>query len=152
MDPIVFSLFNCSHFCHSPVASFCLPQLAPSRFDVMRRELQQYHIAFLPLTNRPFRLLLTTVSAFPQLAPFPFDLMLRELRRYPNAQLMWVQEEPLNMGAFQHVSHRIETCMRHEVGGCHRCCRCGPRLYTERLSCTWAPSSTSPATSDLHAA
>jgi 2-oxoglutarate dehydrogenase E1 component len=50
-----------------------------------------------------------------QLAPFPFDLMLRELRRYPKAQLMWVQEEPLNMGAFQHVSHRIETCMRAEV-------------------------------------
>jgi 2-oxoglutarate dehydrogenase E1 component len=54
------------------------------------------------------------IIRFEQLAPFPFDLMMRELRRYPNAQLMWVQEEPLNMGAFNHVSPRIETCMRHE--------------------------------------
>mmetsp|Transcript_20449 Transcript_20449/g.61577 ORF Transcript_20449/g.61577 Transcript_20449/m.61577 type:complete len:1082 (-) Transcript_20449:445-3690(-) len=49
-----------------------------------------------------------------QLAPFPFDLVMRELRRYPDAQLMWAQEEPLNMGAFHHVSPRIETVMRHE--------------------------------------
>lgn len=30
-----------------------------------------------------------------QLAPFPFDLVLRELRRYPNAEVMWVQVNPL---------------------------------------------------------
>jgi 2-oxoglutarate dehydrogenase E1 component len=49
-----------------------------------------------------------------QLAPFPFDLVMRELRRYPNAEIMWCQEEPMNMGAYQHVAPRIETCMRHE--------------------------------------
>lgn len=65
-----------------------------------------------------------------QLAPFPFDLMMRELRRYPNAQLMWVQEEPLNMGAFNHVSPRIETCMRHEVRA-----RCLPHRRAVPLSC-----------------
>ncbi len=57
--------------------------------------------------------------------------MLRELRRYPNAQLMWCQEEPLNMGAFHHVSPRIETCMRHEVRlpfSCMVALRCRQRL------------------------
>ncbi len=49
-----------------------------------------------------------------QLAPFPFDLVMRELRRYPNAEVMWCQEEPMNMGAYQHAAPRIETCMRHE--------------------------------------
>lgn len=32
-----------------------------------------------------------------QLAPFPFDLVGREIRRYPNAEIVWCQEEPLNM-------------------------------------------------------
>ncbi len=32
-----------------------------------------------------------------QLAPFPFDLVGREIRRYPNAEIIWCQEEPLNM-------------------------------------------------------
>ena len=47
-----------------------------------------------------------------QLSPFPFDLVLRELRRYPNAQVMWCQEEPMNMGPYSYVEPRIYTCMR----------------------------------------
>lgn len=50
-----------------------------------------------------------------QLAPFPFDLVCRELRRYPNAQVMWCQEEPMNMGGYMHINPRMETCLR-EVG------------------------------------
>eukprot|EP00775_Hariotina_reticulata_P006514 gene6515-6741_t len=38
-----------------------------------------------------------------QLAPFPFDLVCREIYRYPNAELLWCQEEPMNMGAYFHV-------------------------------------------------
>lgn len=38
-----------------------------------------------------------------QLAPFPFDLVSREIYRYPNAELVWCQEEPMNMGAYFHV-------------------------------------------------
>ena len=49
-----------------------------------------------------------------QLCPFPFDLVQRELRRYPNAEFMWCQEEPMNMGAYTHVCPRLETCMRNE--------------------------------------
>lgn len=65
--------------------------------------------------------------------------MMRELRRYPNAQLMWVQEEPLNMGAFSHVSHRIETCMRHEVNiGSYTLLRCSFEMFRvpEIVSCS----------------
>ena len=47
-----------------------------------------------------------------QLHPFPHDLVLRELRRYPNAEVMWCQEEPKNMGAYLYVVPRMETCMR----------------------------------------
>lgn len=80
-----------------------------------------------------------------QLAPFPFDLMMRELRRYPNAQLMWVQEEPLNMGAFNHVSPRIETCMRHEVRArCLPTSPCRPTFLRRNLW-PYKPTRGSPA-------
>ena len=49
-----------------------------------------------------------------QLVPYPFDMVQRELRRYPNAEFMWAQEEPMNMGAYSHVCPRLETCMRNE--------------------------------------
>lgn len=49
-----------------------------------------------------------------QLAPFPFDLVCRELYRYPNAEPVWCQEEPMNMGAYFHVQPRLESCMRAE--------------------------------------
>ena len=32
-----------------------------------------------------------------QLSPFPWDLVDRELRRYPNAEVVWCQEEPMNI-------------------------------------------------------
>ena len=47
-----------------------------------------------------------------QLAPFPFDLLMREARRYPNAEFIWAQEEPKNMGAYLHVTPRIKTSLR----------------------------------------
>ncbi|KAK3256664.1 hypothetical protein CYMTET_34209 [Cymbomonas tetramitiformis] len=47
-----------------------------------------------------------------QLAPFPYDLVGRELNRYPNAEVMWCQEEPMNMGAFHHILPRMTTLMK----------------------------------------
>ena len=43
-----------------------------------------------------------------QIAPFPFDLVASTIERYPNAELCWVQEEPLNYGAWGYVRPRIE--------------------------------------------
>nr|CAD1828728.1 unnamed protein product [Ananas comosus var. bracteatus] len=47
-----------------------------------------------------------------QLSPFPFDLVQRELKRYPNAEIVWCQEEPLNMGAYHYITPRLYTVMR----------------------------------------
>jgi len=50
-----------------------------------------------------------------QLCPVPYDLIFRELKRYPNAEISWVQEEPMNMGAFSYIAPRLATALR-ELG------------------------------------
>jgi 2-oxoglutarate dehydrogenase E1 component len=47
-----------------------------------------------------------------QLCPFPYDLIQRELKRYPNAEIVWCQEEPMNMGAYTYINPRLLTAMR----------------------------------------
>ena len=46
-----------------------------------------------------------------QISPWPYDLVIRELRRYPNAEIMWLQEEPKNMGesSRNHASARARA-------------------------------------------
>ena len=44
-----------------------------------------------------------------QLYPFPRAALLAELAKYPNAELMWVQEEPSNMGPWTAVKCRLQT-------------------------------------------
>jgi 2-oxoglutarate dehydrogenase E1 component len=51
-----------------------------------------------------------------QLAPFPDRVLAAELARYPRqAQVIWCQEEPRNMGAWSFVAPRVETVLR-DVG------------------------------------
>nr|KYP75446.1 hypothetical protein KK1_008176 [Cajanus cajan] len=47
-----------------------------------------------------------------QLCPFPYDLVQRELKRYPNAEVVWCQEEPMNMGGYTYVLPRLVTSMK----------------------------------------
>lgn len=47
-----------------------------------------------------------------QLCPFPYDLVQRELKRYPNAEIVWCQEEPMNMGGYHYISLRLLTAMK----------------------------------------
>ncbi|KQJ82296.2 hypothetical protein BRADI_5g08235v3 [Brachypodium distachyon] len=47
-----------------------------------------------------------------QLCPFPYDLIQRELKRYPNAEIVWCQEEPMNMGAYTYINPRLLTAMK----------------------------------------
>lgn len=47
-----------------------------------------------------------------QLCPFPYDLVQRELKRYPNAEIVWCQEEPMNMGAYSYIAPRLCTAMK----------------------------------------
>ncbi|CAK0753794.1 subunit of E1(0) component of 2-oxoglutarate dehydrogenase [Azospirillaceae bacterium] len=46
-----------------------------------------------------------------QLYPFPDKPMARELAKYPNADVVWCQEEPENMGAWFFVDRRIEKVL-----------------------------------------
>lgn len=46
-----------------------------------------------------------------QIAPFPFDRMATAAAMYPNAELVWAQEEPKNMGAYAYVRPRFATAL-----------------------------------------
>jgi 2-oxoglutarate dehydrogenase E1 component len=43
-----------------------------------------------------------------QLAPFPIEAVQEAVGYYPNAEFIWCQEEPRNMGAWTYVSDQIE--------------------------------------------
>ncbi|WP_035056967.1 2-oxoglutarate dehydrogenase E1 component [Andreprevotia chitinilytica] len=47
-----------------------------------------------------------------QLYPFPTEELRAELDKFPNAkELMWIQEEPRNQGAWHQIRHRLESAM-----------------------------------------
>jgi 2-oxoglutarate dehydrogenase E1 component len=48
-----------------------------------------------------------------QLYPFPKRTVEKELAHYRNAEIVWCQEEPRNMGAWFFVEHRIEEALGH---------------------------------------
>ena len=43
-----------------------------------------------------------------QLYPFPYKALIAELARFPNAEIVWCQEEPRNMGYWTFVEPNIE--------------------------------------------
>jgi len=51
-----------------------------------------------------------------QLYPFPVISLNAELARYKNAEVVWCQEEPINMGAWSYIDRRIEGLLT-ELGG-----------------------------------
>jgi 2-oxoglutarate dehydrogenase E1 component len=46
-----------------------------------------------------------------QLYPFPAQALEKELKRFSNARIVWCQEEPRNMGAWDFVDPRIERLL-----------------------------------------
>jgi 2-oxoglutarate dehydrogenase E1 component len=46
-----------------------------------------------------------------QLYPFPFNALSKVFQRYRNAEIVWCQEEPQNMGAWNFVDRRIEQVL-----------------------------------------
>jgi 2-oxoglutarate dehydrogenase E1 component len=48
-----------------------------------------------------------------QLYPFPAKALIGELTRFPNAEVVWVQEEPRNMGAFGFLEPSLEWVLQH---------------------------------------
>ncbi|MDR3441089.1 2-oxoglutarate dehydrogenase E1 component [Telmatospirillum sp.] len=57
-----------------------------------------------------------------QLYPWPKETVLKQLARYPNAEVVWAQEEPANMGAWIFVDRRLEFILEelsHKVRRAH---------------------------------
>jgi 2-oxoglutarate dehydrogenase E1 component len=48
-----------------------------------------------------------------QLYPFPARALIQELARFPNAEVVWAQEEPRNMGAWSFVEPALEWVLDH---------------------------------------
>jgi len=46
-----------------------------------------------------------------QLYPFPANTLAKILQPYRNAEIVWCQEEPRNMGAWNFVDRRIEQVL-----------------------------------------
>jgi len=62
-----------------------------------------------------------------QLYPWPKDAVKTQLARYPHAEVIWVQEEPANMGPWTFVDRRIEfICEELEIKA-KRAAYCGRR-------------------------
>ncbi len=61
-----------------------------------------------------------TIIRLEQLYPFPHDVLVSEtLKQFPNADVVWCQEEPENMGYWHFVDRRIETVLtelKHKAG------------------------------------
>jgi len=51
------------------------------------------------------------IARVEQISPFPFDLVHRHADNFPNAEVVWAQEEPRNMGGWSYVDPRIETAL-----------------------------------------
>lgn len=72
-----------------------------------------------------------------QFYPFPHNALVTHLSKYPQAEVVWCQEEPENMGAWTFLDRRIEGVLS-ELGGASK----RPR-YVGR------PAAASPATGSL---
>jgi 2-oxoglutarate dehydrogenase E1 component len=55
-----------------------------------------------------------------QLYPFPVRALIDELRRFPNAEIVWAQEEPKNMGAWFFAESMLEWVLGHLSGTAKR--------------------------------
>ncbi|GAA6014410.1 hypothetical protein JCM10207_005451 [Rhodosporidiobolus poonsookiae] len=94
-----------------------IPEAEPEGFaapdEVVRHILCSGQVYYTLLAEREKRgLKNVAISRVEQLSPLPYDLLTPHLDRYPNATTYWVQEEPINNGAWTYVQPRIETAMR----------------------------------------
>jgi hypothetical protein len=56
------------------------------------------------------------ISTIEQISPFPYDIVKEECEKYSNAEVVFVQEEHKNQGAWSYVQPRFQTA----VGGYDR--------------------------------
>jgi 2-oxoglutarate dehydrogenase E1 component len=55
----------------------------------------------------------TYLMRIEQLYPFPARALIQELGRFPDAEVIWCQEEPKNMGAWSFIEPNIEWTLQH---------------------------------------
>jgi 2-oxoglutarate dehydrogenase E1 component len=55
-----------------------------------------------------------------QLYPFPLEGVVTELSRFKNADIVWCQEEPKNMGAWNFIEPNIEAALSKSAGAAKR--------------------------------
>ena len=81
---------------------------APPAEQVKRVVMCSGKVAWDAMSERTKRNSPVAVVRVEQLYPFPFEQLVKEIEKYPNAEeLVWLQEEPENMGAWHFVEHRI---------------------------------------------
>ncbi len=68
-----------------------------------------------------------------QLFPYPRSALREELSRFKGAEIVWCQEEPRNMGAWQYIEHFLEKTLI-EIGAKHS----RPRYIGRKLSASTA--------------
>ncbi|DBA67070.1 hypothetical protein WJX79_005030 [Trebouxia sp. C0005] len=78
-----------------------------------------------------------------QIAPFPHDLVTQVVMQYSNAQVVWCQEEPKNMGAWRYIKPRMDTAMRELVKSQEG------SIPPPRIRYVGRPAAASPATASL---
>ena len=81
---------------------------APVAETVKRVVICSGKVAWDAMSERTKRNAPVAVVRIEQLYPFPLDQLVAEIEKYPNAEeLVWLQEEPENMGPWHFVEHRI---------------------------------------------
>ena len=81
---------------------------APAAETVKRVVICSGKVAWDAMSERTKRNAPVAVVRIEQLYPFPLDQLVAEIEKYPNAEeLVWLQEEPENMGPWHFVEHRI---------------------------------------------
>ena len=79
------------------------------------------------------------VARIEQLYPLDRDAVKEEISRFPNAEAIWVQEEPANMGAWSFIRHRLDDLLAEVRGDA-----------AHRIQYVGRPPSASPATGSSH--
>ena len=87
---------------------------APDAQSVTRIVFCSGKVAWDAMAERDKRKANVAIVRVEQLYPFPREQLSEILNRYPNSkQLLWLQEEPVNMGAWRFVDHLVWQLKNH---------------------------------------
>ena len=85
---------------------------ALTRWATIRRAYASLELVKARAQQRDERVAMVRIE---QLYPFPFKSLGRTLQRYRNAEIVWCQEEPQNMGAWTFIEPRLRKMFGREM-------------------------------------